>query len=317
MKNTSISLISLVSLATAGACAGLDAPAGDVPFEDGAVDLGKADAVGLALTPIVAEIAPDRLEEGGTVVITSAESWQDYFGTAAPAAVDFDRQWVAFYGAGLRNTGGFSAEILAIHALPGSGGLVLETHHTSPGADCIVTQALTWPHALVAFDAPSPAPTWAAANHSEETRGCSGSGDRQLALAESRETWEAARDGAGASYTYSQVMSSWIGLQVTTTFVIEAGEVVERHYESRIGAEVTSWSELGDEVGLRTDEGHAVALVDDLYEICASEVLTVDEDEHFIHLAFDDAGLLQTCTATHKLCQDDCDRGPKIGFIQL
>jgi hypothetical protein len=36
-----------------------------------------------------------------------------------------------------------------------------------------------------------------------------------------------------------------------------------------------------------------------------------------MNLQFDDAGLLRVCTATHKLCNDDCDRGPKLGFIRF
>ena len=317
MKTFSSFLISFVSLAALGACA-VDATdsEGDLPVEEGGVDLGKADAVGLAVTPIDADISVERREAGGKAIITSAASWQAYFGTEAPASVDFDRQWVAFYGAGLRNTGGYAAEILGVHHLPAEGGLVLETRHTSPGFDCIVTQALTWPHAIVAFDVPAVAPTWATSDHEDVTHSCSPEpDDLQVQLAESRAAWQAARDASGNSYTYSQVLSSWIGLQVTTTFVVKSGVVVERHYEASIGADLTTWSETGAEVGSHTNQGHAVALVDDLYEQCATEVLTRDPEEHFINLTFDDAGLLQTCTSTHKLCQDDCDRGPTIGFI--
>lgn len=320
MNTTSRALASLL-LAAAACAPSSDVDEGsDLPFEEeGAVDTGKADQIGIDLIALDdAAIGNDRLERGGRAIITSAGSWRRYFGTAAPASVDFGREWVAFYGSGLKNTGGYAAEIVGLSLLPEDGGLVLQTRDVSPGPDCIVTQAFTTPHAIVKFAAPTPRPTWAVADHESETRRCSPTNEeRQAELAASRALWDAARAAHGDSYTYSQVMSSFIGLSAETTFVVKGGVVVERHYKAQLGADVTSWSELGAEVGSHTDEGHPVALVDDLYDECRDEVLTRDEDENFMNLAFDDAGLLQTCTSFHRLCNDDCDRGPKLGFISF
>ena len=320
--STSRALASLL-LATAAACAPADDTSddgSDLPFDpDAAVDIDKADLIGLAVTPIDdAALGNQRLEQGGRAIITSAASWRRYFGTAAPASVDFGREWVAFYGSGLKNTGGYAAEITSLSFLSSDRGLVLATRDVSPGFDCIVTQAFTTPHAIVKFAAPTPRPTWAAADHESETRRCGPSNQDRLAeLATSRAAWEAARDAHGNSYTYSQVMSSFLGFDAETTFVVEGGAVVERHFKSQLGADVTTWSEVGAEVGSHTDEGHPVALVDDLYDECKNDVLTRDEEENFMNLSFDDAGLLQTCTSFHRQCNDDCDRGPKLGFISF
>lgn len=318
MKTCSASfLTSLLSLALA-ACAADSAPDGDLPLGDATgEDLGKADHAGLALTELSADVGTDRRTEGGRAILTSAASWQSYFGTAAPAEIDFATEWVAFYGAGVRNTGGHQANLVALRSLP-DGGLLLETEAVSPGSDCIVTQALTTPHAVATFSIPSPRPTWAVSDHHERVQDCSEpASDLQAQLDDSRALLDAGVAAHGDSYTYSQVMSSFIGLSAETTFVVQGGVVVERSYLQTFGAEVEQWTETGADVGSHTDRGHAVALLGDLYDICENEILPLDDGEHWMHLAFDDAGLLRACTATHKLCQDDCDRGPKIGFIQF
>lgn len=321
MNSTTRALASLL-LAAAACAPSSDATdqGSDLPFEEeGALDLGKADQTGIAIVALDdAALGSARLEKGGRAIITSAGSWRRYFGTAAPASVDFGREWVAFYGSGLKNTGGYAAEIVGLSFLPADGGLVLETRDVSPGPDCIVTQAFTTPHTVVKFAAPSPRPTWAVADHRSETRRCSPTTDElQAELAASRAAWEAAKSSHGNSYTYSQVMASFIGFQAETTFVVENGVVVERHYKAQLGADATSWSEVGAEVGSHTDEGHPAALVDELYDECATQVLTRDQDGNIFNLAFDDAGLLQTCTSFDRLCNDDCDRGPKLGFISF
>jgi hypothetical protein len=306
----------LAALGLATACAALDLDSGDLPIEDGA-GIGKADGVGLELTRIFPAIDHDRLDRGGRAIITSAASWEKYFGTPAPAEVDFDREWVAFYGAGLRSTGGFSAEILGVHHLAEIGGLLVETRHRSPGFDCIVTQAMTWPHTVVKFDIPAPAPTWAAGDHEDRVHSCSPtSEERQAELAESRALWEQARAAHGDSYRYAQEFFSFLGFSFRTQIVVEAGVVTERHYKDQLHDLVNTWSEFGDEVGSHA-QGHAPVILGALYDECQGEVLTKDPDENFINLTFDEAGLLQVCTYFPRHCADDCSRGPVITSIEL
>ena len=85
------------------------------------------------------------------VLIRTAQGYEDYFGHAPPAGVDLTRQWVIFYAAGTRNTGGFEATILSLTRADKS--LVAITQLVSPGGDCVVTQALTAPHVLIKFAA--------------------------------------------------------------------------------------------------------------------------------------------------------------------
>lgn len=306
----------IISLA---ACAPGADDGSDLPFDDDASGIGKADHLSVEFTPISANIDFKRREKGGKAIITSADSWVEYFGTDAPADVDFGKEWVAFFGSGLQNTGGYSAQITGISNLPSIGGIVLETLATSPGFDCIVTQALTTPHMIVKFTTPSPAPSWAVSDHSDEVNRCGPTNaERQAELADSLETWEAARDDAGNSYTYTRETHSFFAnTSFKTTFVVEAGVVVERIATTTSGADIDKllFHETGDEVGTNSS-AHDVALIDDLYAECKSDVLTKDEDEHFINLSFD-GGLLQSCTSFHRLCQDDCTRGPVITSIEF
>ena len=310
-------LASLLSLGLA-ACSADTGTDGDLPIGDATgEDLGKADHTGLQLTRIDADVGDDRRVEGGVAIITSAASWESYFGTEAPAAVDFAHEWVAFYGSGARNSGGHQANISGIRTLS-DGGLLIETEAVSPGFDCLVTQAITFPHTVVTFLVPSQRPTWAVRDHHDRTQNCGPEPtDLQAQLADSRSQWDAAVAASGDDYTYSQVFASFIGLSGETTFVVRGGVVVERSYLQTFGDEIVSWTETGADLGSHTDHGHALATVPDLYATCASDVLPQDDGDHFMNLQFDDAGLLRVCTATHELCNDDCDRGPKLGFIRF
>jgi hypothetical protein len=320
MRNPSIPFI-LSALTSFGlaACAADDSLDGDLPFDGDSAGLGKADGVSVPVTPLAADIDFERREQGGRAIITSAAAWQRYFGTEAPAEVDFSRSWVAFYGAGLKNTGGFSAEITGLSFLPEDGGLVLSTRATSPGFDCLVTQALTTPHTLVTFAIPSPRPTFALADHADEVRRCSPSNaDHLAALADSRRAWEAAKAQSGNSYTYSREFHSFLGFSSRTDFVVESGVVVERHFKAQhAGApESRQWSELGAEVGSH-DEAFPPLLIDALYDQCETEVLSQDEDDNFMSFALDQRGLLQVCTFFPKNCADDCGRGPVISNLEI
>jgi hypothetical protein len=85
------------------------------------------------------------------VLIRSAQGYQNFFGHAAPAGVDFAHQSVIFYAAGSKPTGGYDAHILSLTRAGDQ--LVAITELVSPGASCTVTQALTAPYVLVKFAA--------------------------------------------------------------------------------------------------------------------------------------------------------------------
>src|SRR6185295_422606 len=85
------------------------------------------------------------------VLIRTAAGYQRYFGHAAPKSVDLPREWVIFYAAGTKPTGGYDANILSLARAGRS--LQAVTELVSPGAGCAVTQSLTSPHVLVKFAA--------------------------------------------------------------------------------------------------------------------------------------------------------------------
>jgi len=307
-----------VFLAAAALVACQAPSSGQLPFEEGAASsVGKADHLDLELTRLNAPISTDRKVQGGKAIITSAASWEDYMGTTAPADVDFDREWIAFYGAGTRNTGGYSATISSLLNVPSVELLVLETEHKSPGFDCIVTQAITWPHDLVKFEIPNTVPTWATSEHHDETYLCSPSPDEHLAdLLESQSVFEELKAEHDNSYKYTRENHSFFAnISTRTIFLVEEGDVVERAFKQQIGegegSSTTTWMETGAEVGSHTG-AHRVATLDDLYAECADEVLTKDPSENFINLSFSPEGLLQVCTYRPIHCADDCTFGPVI-----
>jgi hypothetical protein len=84
-------------------------------------------------------------------LIKSARGYKEFFGHAPPAGVDFSKQWVIFYSAGTRSTGGFDANILSL--IVSGQDLVAVTELVSPGPECAVTAALTSPYVLIQFAA--------------------------------------------------------------------------------------------------------------------------------------------------------------------
>ena len=318
---SSLSLSLSMAAALAAGCT--DQPTaqnGDLVLDNDVSGIGKADHNTLLFEEVFAPISHDRLVRGGKAIVTSADSFEEYFGTPAPDDINFDNEWVAFYGLGTRNTGGYGASIASISNLPYWGGMILDITSSAPGADCFVTQAITWPHTLVKFAAPDPAPTWFSAHHEDETYNCGPTPDsRQTELAESLKKWEEARDAAANSYTYTSEFHSFLGYGGRTTIVVENGEVVERQYKAQHdnGSGFVGWTETGAEVGTHP-EGESPVLVDELYRECAEEILTFSDETHWVHLAIDSSnGLMLSCTASDRLCNDDCSRGPNIATISF
>jgi hypothetical protein len=93
----------------------------------------------------------DRASTETRTLIRTARAYQSFFGHAPPPAVDFSREWVIFYAAGTKATGGFDASVLSL--LRSGHTLIAITQLVSPGTGCAVTQGLTTPHVLVKFPA--------------------------------------------------------------------------------------------------------------------------------------------------------------------
>jgi hypothetical protein len=312
-------LLASTLLATA-ACASDATVEGELPFEGEADGLSKADAVTVDVTELeFADISNERLQRGGTFIITSKSAWKRVMGTLAPKEIDFSKEWVAFFGTGVKNTGGYGARITSVSLYANAGAIVLETKATSPGDDCIVTQAFTNPHHVVKFAIPAPRPAFALAASSSEVRRCSPTNAERLEqLADSRVSFDAAKAKHDNSYVYTRDFQSFSGFGFQTTITVEKGIVIERTYTAQhiSGGDSTQWTETGADVGSH-DEGHPAVTVDALYEECATTVLSKNDELNWINFSTDDNNFLQACTFTPKNCQDDCTRGPVLSTLQF
>jgi hypothetical protein len=84
-------------------------------------------------------------------IFTSARSYRLFFGSNPPAGVDFNKSWVAFYGAGMKTSGGYHASIPSVSRSVSGKTVKITTSLSSPGNDCMVTMAITNPHVFVKF----------------------------------------------------------------------------------------------------------------------------------------------------------------------
>ena len=110
--------------------------------------------ISLAPIPLRDDVSTASAAEGLAVLTSNAE-YRAFLGHSAPAAVDWNRQWVAFYSGGLYLSGGFSASIEVVQYNPASQSLLVSTLLLVPAEGCVEPEILSWPHALVTFPRPS------------------------------------------------------------------------------------------------------------------------------------------------------------------
>lgn len=132
--------------------------------------LQEAHAAPVSFTPFYDNIG----DQGNTetrLVFTTERSYARYFGHKSPAVVYWPREWVAFYSAGIKPTGGYSASITGIQTTASGKTVRTTTHLESPHPQC-ATQAFTKPYVLVKFRKPVPTPTLTAWSHNESFASC-------------------------------------------------------------------------------------------------------------------------------------------------
>ena len=156
---TLASVLLAATLLSTGACADLDASDPlelAEPGDDG--DGGKADQADIPLSRVTFG-APRNAETERVGVIKSAAAWRQVFGVDPPPSIDFASEWAAFYTAGAQRSGGYEARITRVRLSETGKSLKVATVLDSPGADCVVTLAITTPYAIVKFARPAIAPT--------------------------------------------------------------------------------------------------------------------------------------------------------------
>ena len=172
--NTSHSALSYkaiaVGFASLVALAGCGAP--EEPGNEG--DTGTSEAeIKVPFSVIAGDIG-----SAGTVetrrAIKSEKDYTSFFGHTPPASVDFNRDWVIFYSAGTRSTGGYAASIASITFTTSGKTMKITTALESPGPRCIVNQLVTRPAVLVKIAAPATTPSYVRYEQSDTTRDCGG-----------------------------------------------------------------------------------------------------------------------------------------------
>jgi hypothetical protein len=135
----------------------------------------KADRAAIPVTPFTDNIGT-RGQTETRVLFTTAASYKSYFGHAAPASVNFGTEWVVFYSAGSKNTGGYQASVQRVRLSDSGLTIKVTTSLESPGVGCIVTQAFTKPHQLVKFKKPTPRPFYVSYYRNDTLRNCGATG---------------------------------------------------------------------------------------------------------------------------------------------
>lgn len=151
---TLLAVFPALALSLGAAACATDVDDADVAELDEGVDDEKSDRADFALTEVdfQAPIESDELKVG---VIKTRTQWKTVFGVAAPPSIDFDREWVAYYTAGMQTSGGYSAEITRVRLSDTGKTLKISTTLHAPGNDCLVTLALTSPYTIVKFKRPA------------------------------------------------------------------------------------------------------------------------------------------------------------------
>jgi hypothetical protein len=114
----------------------------------------------------------DGQDHAMTKVFTTAAAYQAFFGTAAPAQVDFATEYAIYYAAGPKNTGGYEANVLKVTLSASGKTITVSTETVSPGNTCLVTQALTSPATLVTVKK-QPTVTRFSSRHKDFSLACS------------------------------------------------------------------------------------------------------------------------------------------------
>lgn len=117
-------------------------------------------------------------------------------------------------------------------------------------------------------------------------------------------------------YHYSSIVSSVFGNCAVTTVEIADDQPVRRSYIAQRpcdqqGQVIEQWDEV-DASQVGTHRGPAALTVEQLFSEC-QDVLSSDPTTNTLSLAFNPQGVPDACIARSINCQDDCDRGIRLG----
>lgn len=148
------------------------------------------------------------------------------------------------------------------------------------------------------------------------------SGDSGLSYNESFKIWKELKEQNGDSYIYQTEIESWTGYSAITTVTVANNKVTKRSFQASMqtspsGATklMEEYIEIGSEVGTHTS-GTAPVTIDELYETCAANYLSVDKENNTLYFNTAGTGLMTLCGFVPDECMDDCFRGVRISGFQ-
>lgn len=149
-------------------------------------------------------------------------------------------------------------------------------------------------------------------------------GDSGVSYNDSKVLWEELKATNGNSYNYTIRFLSFAGFGSNTTITVTDGLVTERHYEAfeqreengGLVEEITeTYTETGDEIGSHKD-GAEPLTVDELYELCISKYLVVNQAQNTLYFNTSEEGVISTCGYVPDGCMDDCFIGFQMSHFE-
>jgi len=143
-----------------------------------------------------------------------------------------------------------------------------------------------------------------------------------LTYNESLAQWTKLKNLNGNSYIYQTTFVSWTGFGSITELKIEEGLVTSRAYQEFKTNEtngqreiIDSYTETKNNLGSH-EKGANPLTIDDLYNSCASEYLTVDIENNTLYFETELDGLMTLCGFVPDGCMDDCLSGISINSFK-
>ena len=143
-------------------------------------------------------------------------------------------------------------------------------------------------------------------------------GESGISFNESYSKWTDLKKENGNSYVYQTIQISWTGFGSTTELRIENGVIIERNYEEFMTNDtngqrriIDSYSETNTNLGSH-EKGADLLTIDDLYNSCSSEYLSVNTSTNTLYFETETNGLMTSCGFVPDNCSDDCFNGVTI-----
>ncbi|MBI3071443.1 MAG: hypothetical protein HYY84_04870 [Deltaproteobacteria bacterium] len=156
---------------------GLGSDGNDILESDGAIAEGaeldgKADSANIPFRVVNGfQLAASIGRSTSYRTLKTRTEFRSYFGASAPASIDFSREWVTFFSAGLKPRAGYAASIVRLRTNTNGSVLKVTARLDSPSASCLAPLNQTKPWVMVAYNKPQ----WAEAQRyyrSDTTRNC-------------------------------------------------------------------------------------------------------------------------------------------------